>query len=327
MALSARKKLILAALESTAGTAVATAASDAILVHDPELTPLTGGTVDRDLVRSYYGASDQIPVNSHQQLAFGVEIAGPGTYTIANEAIGTPGWGRLLQACGFSETAGKINATDANNSKVTYDLLSGNEKSLTVRANWAGQQHVLTSCRGNMAINIASAEIPRFRFTLTGLWNDPDSVAAISPSYTAFKAPAPGSNVATPTAQLFGSDMDLRSIEIDMGVEVVHREIIGSASQVLIVDRSVSGTIVMDAQALSTLNVFEKARDGDTGALKMVHGGADTSANAGKLVEISCPKIQLGEPSYSEDQNILQWSVPFVALPDSGNDELTVIAR
>lgn len=397
MPLSARKKLILGAVETTYGTAVATGASDAVLVHEPSLTPVTGGTVSRDLVRAFYGASDEIPINTHQQLEFGVEIAGSGTPGTA------PPWGRLLRGCGFAEAAaggGVVTGITVNNAgtgynsaptvtiaggggsgatataqvssgsltgitvtnpgsgyttaptvtiaapggtgntqatataaissgtQTQYDPITGSEPSLTFRANWDGQQHVLAGSRGNVSLSVAAAEIPRFRFSFLGLWADPSSVTAISPDYGAFQAPAPGSTADTPTASLFGqSAIDLRSFELDMGVELVHREIIGAQSEVLIVDRSASGTIVIDALPLSTWDPFAAAKDGTTGALQIVHGAPDIAANAGKLVEINCPKIQLGEPTYSEDRGIEQVSIPFRALPNNGNDEIKITAR
>ena len=327
MALSARRKLILAALESTYGTAVATAGTNAILVSSPTLTPVTGGTVDRGLVRPYHGGADQIPVNTHQQLECAVELAGPGVYDPSAAAIKTPGWGLLLQACGFSETIGKKQPSDPYSNEVVYAPISGSEPSLTVRANWDDQQHVLAGCRGTARLALPTADIPRWTFTLTGLWADPSSVAAIVPDYGKFQAPRPGSATDTPTVTLFGQSVRMRSLELDLAVEVIHREIIGAANEVLIVDRSPSGTIVLDAQALSTFDPFAAAAKGTTGALQIVHGAPDTSANAGKLIEIDCPRIQLGEPTYAEDNGVLQQSIPFQALPNSGNDEFVVTVR
>ncbi len=328
MALSARRKLILAAIEAVYGTTVATAGADAMLAHDPSLTPLTGGTADRDLVRSYYGSSDQIPVNTHQQIEFGVELAGPGKYDPAAKAITAPRWGRLLRACGFSETSKKKAAADPHNNLVEYKPITGSEPSLTVRGNWDGQQHVLAGCRGSVALSLRAADIPRLRFTLTGLWRVPSSVAAIAGDYAAFKAPRPGSTRDTPTVSLFGqANLKMRSFELDLAAEVTHREVIGADNEVVIVDRDPSGTIVLDMSPLATWNPFDVAAAGTTDALEIVHGGPDTAASVGKLIEIDCPRIQIGEPTYGEDSGIQQVSIPFRALPMAGNDEITVSVR
>ena len=326
MALSARRKLILAKIEAVYGTAIAAAAADAVLVSNASLTPITGGTADRALERDYYGASDQIPVNTHQQVSFGVEIAGPGAFKAANKPIGQPGWGKLLRACGFSETLREVRGA-GNNDQVEYKPITGGEPSLTVRSFWAGQQHVLAGCRGNVSLSVPAADIPRFTFTLTGLWADPASVAPLQPDYSVYETPRPGSTRDTPKASLFGQDLRMRSFELDMGIEVAHREVIGADNEVVVVDRDPSGTIVIDMQPLSVWNPFTEAEEGAVGALSIVHGGPDTAASAGKLVEISCPKVQLGEVTYNEDSGILQASIPFRALPDAGNDEIVITAR
>ncbi|MXW02212.1 MAG: hypothetical protein F4000_12515 [Holophagales bacterium] len=344
MALSTRKRLVMAKLETTSGTAITTAAVDALLVTGLNLTPMTGGLVDRELVRPYYGGADQIPINTHQQVEFATEIAGPGAYTVADAAIAAPQWAKLLEAVGFKAAVfSKIESGDANNSLITYALQSGSEKSLTIRCNYDGAQHTLVGCRGSVVARVASGEIPRMRWTFTGLWSDPAAIAALAPDVSAWKAPRPGSRADTPTVSFAGqSGIKVSSVEIDLGVQVRHREIIGGATEVIISDRAPSGTIVMDAIALGTYNPFTAAQSGTTGALKIVHGGVDndyaSNGNAqaaasnnrtGKLVQFDAPKCQLGEPTYSDDDGIQQWTIPFTLLPNAaaGNDELEIRVR
>lgn len=325
--LRARRKLILAKVESTYGTLEVATAMDAMLVSNVTLTPVTGGTADRELIRPYFGSSAQIPINTHATLEFAVEIAGPGGDTAA--AILAPAWGRLLQACGMSQAIGKKAQADPRENKVTYTPDTDSAASLTIVCNQDGQQHILTGARGTFRVSIAGSAIPRFIFTFTGLWNAPSSVDAIDPDYSKWQAPLPGSRQNTPAASFFGADRRMGSFEMDWGAEVNHREIIGGANEVIITDRQPSGTIVLDAVALSTFNPFALAQAGTTGALRIVHGGPDTNASAYKLVEINCPKVQLGEPEYGDDSGVAQFNIPFRALPlgGSGDDEFTVVAR
>ena len=98
MAKRYRRKVLLVKIEAVAGTAEVLARADAILAVDIERTPVAGDTVSRELERAFYGADEEINVNVHSQIAFGVEIAGSG-------AAGTaPAWGRLLRACGMAES-------------------------------------------------------------------------------------------------------------------------------------------------------------------------------------------------------------------------------
>lgn len=334
--LSARRSLVLAKLETTEGTAIATAAVDAVLVSNLTLTPITGGTADRELVQPYYGNSPQIPINTHQQVEFQTEIAGAALKDVSSAPIIAPEWGKLLQCVGFDtgtfskyDIGSTGDQAPSQNNLLTYKPISGSEKSLTIRANLAGQQHTLAGAKGNVVFRIASGEIPRMQWRFLGRWAEPGSVLAIEPNYSAWQPPLPASNVNTPEVSFFGEDaIRVSSIEIDMGIEVLHREIIGADSAVVITDRAVSGTIVMDAIALSTWNPFAAALAGTTGALEVVQGkaGPADGSKSGGQVRIKCPKCQLGEPTYGEADGVRQINLPFVALPNAaaGNDEITV---
>ena len=335
--LAARRKLILAKKEANAGTAESgIAAADAILVSEATLTPLTGGTVARDVIRSFFGNSDAYPINSHSQIEFTVELAGGNIAT--GQAITPPPWNKLLGACGFAETIGKIVQADAQNNKATYTPKTGSEDALTIQADWDKNRQQLVGCRGNVSLSLVHGQIPRLRFSFLGQYAAPAQRAqgdVASGSYGSWQAPRPGTKVDTPTFELMGvtDKLSLRSFELDMGVEVIYRSGMGAGAEecIIIASRAPSGTIVVDATSLSDFNPFTKAKAGDTGALKIVHGGADIGANQkqAKLIEINCPKVQLQEPSYGEDEGIIQWSIPFRPLPNgaSGNDEVEIIVR
>ena len=142
MAIKYRRKLILAKVEGTAGTAEVLAAADAVLASNIELTPLAGDTVSREIEYPYYGNSAQIPVNAHQQLAFRVELAGSGTKDTA------PAWGKLLQGCGFAETVERGKDVD-------YTPITGGEKTMTLSLNIDGQLHTLAGARGTFTAELA----------------------------------------------------------------------------------------------------------------------------------------------------------------------------
>lgn len=98
MALLTRKRLILAETESTYGTDPGPDGADAILVRDLNITPLQSDIVNRDLVRPYLGASEQLLANTRVECTFSVEMAGSGTSGTA------PRFGRILKACALAET-------------------------------------------------------------------------------------------------------------------------------------------------------------------------------------------------------------------------------
>ncbi len=312
----ANKKVLLASIETTAGTAEAQTGGDAVLIAtNPTLAPLAGETVDRDLMRGFFGASGSLPVGVHQTLGFSVELAGSG-------AAGTaPAWGVLLQAAGMKETV-------TANAKAVYaphsaDPESADDKTLTLRYNMSGILHALTGCRGTWSLELGAKLIPRITFTFTGLFSAATDTAAVVPDYDGWKQPQAGSNVNTPTFSLFGqAALRLARLGLDYSGEVIYRETIGGANSTAIVDRNSSGSVTVDMEEVSVLDPFSKASAGDTGALQLIHG-----VGAGKIVQIDCPRVQLAQPSYGEDQGLLQWSSDFEVQPDDGNDELTIEAR
>ena len=95
MAQLTRKRVILIESESTYGTGPSMAASTVVLVRDLSITPQSSDVVNRDVVRPYLGASEQLLANTKVECTFSVELAGSGTAGTA------PRYGDALKACGF----------------------------------------------------------------------------------------------------------------------------------------------------------------------------------------------------------------------------------
>ena len=313
MALKYRRKLILAKLEDTAGTAEELVKGDAVLAGNIELTPLAGETVSREIEYPYYANSAAIPVNTHMQLAFRVELAGSG-------AAGTaPAWGKLLQGCGFAETV-------KEDAQVDYTPVSTGEKTLTLSINIDGQLHTLHGARGTFAIEGGVNQIPYINFTYTGLYNHPSSTPAVAnPDYSAFKVPLIGSNTNTPTFSLHGqSSLGLAAFSYDHANEVVHRELIGSVNQVLITDRAPSASLTIDTPAYSDLNLIQRARTTADGTWELVHG-----TGAGKIVALTAPKTRIASVANQEADGVWQTQLGLALLPSAagGNDEMKITVK
>ena len=311
MGLRYRRKLLLAKVEATSGTAEALVAADAILAAGIEVTPLAGETTSREIEYAWYGHAGDIPINTHQQIAFKIELAGSG-------AAGTaPAWGKLLQGCAFAET---ITA----GMKVDYNPITGAEQSLTIGINIDGQLHTLQGSRGTFTLEVNSNGIPYINFTFTGLWTDPSATAAVAnPVYAPFKKPLISSNANTPTFEFLGqAGLGLTAFSYDHANSVTHRELINTDNEVLITGRAPTGSVTYDAVAFGTLNPAKKARDGDEGALQVIHG-----VGAGKIIELNAPKVQLSAPTYSDSDGVWQIQTGMSFVPNAGNDEFKITAR
>lgn len=385
MPLLSRKRLILAKTESPYGTDSSPDGTDAILVRELEITPLQSDTVDRELIRPYLGASQQLLANTRVEVTFQVEMAGSGTAGTA------PAFGRVIQACGFSATttgsaitgtaqagsagsitlaAGASSTNDIYNgmvisitsgtgsgssgiitdyvgstkvatvqkttaaftpdntsvysiaANVAYKPVSDTFSSVTIYYNIDGVLHKVTGCRGTFTVNGTVGEIPTLAFTMTGIYNAPTDTAAPTATYTNQAVPVIFKNGNTTNFQLLSYAGCLQSVEMDMGNEVVYRELVGCSKEVLITNRAVTGTVVLEAPTIASKDYFTAAlSDSSLGNLTLKHG-----QTAGNIVTLTSSTIDIGDVSYEDQDGIHMLSIPVVAVPGStGNDEMILV--
>lgn len=95
-----RRRIILAKIQPTLNAdSVPTGAANAILLAGPpQVTPFRSNNVNRDLIRDYFGASEQLVGTGYVELAFATEFQSSGTGGTA------PAWGPLLRGAGWAET-------------------------------------------------------------------------------------------------------------------------------------------------------------------------------------------------------------------------------
>lgn len=309
MPLLTRKRLILAKTESTYATDSTPTGTDAILVRNLEITPIEADQVSRDLIRPYLGNSEQLLGNTRVGITFQVELAGSGTAGTA------PKYGALLKACGLSETV-------VASTSVTYAPVSSTFSSATIYFNNDGVLHKATGCRGTFTMNCELGQIPTIDFTMTGLYNAPTDTAAPAVTY---------SNQATPQIfkagnsgafTLLGYSGCLQSVAMDLGVTTVYRELVNCTKQVLITDRATTGTVVIEAPTIAEKDYFTSAlTDGTLGELSFIHGNT-----AGNIVALQSTRLDIGDPSYSDQDGIHMLSLPATFVPSTaGNDEFRLV--
>jgi len=305
-----RKRTVLIKAESTYGTDSTPAGSDACQVRNLEVTPVQSDIVSRDLIRPYLGASPQLIANNRVQVTFEVEYSGSGTAGTA------PRYGSLLKACGFSETV-------VASTSVTYAPVSTSFSSVTMYYSTDGVRHKVTGARGTYSLNLTANQIPVINFTMTGQYVAPTDTADPTPTFTNQATPKIFNDTNTTAFTLFSeTDLPLQSCQLDIGNEVVYRELINSDKEVLIVNRSGSGTLAIEMPTLASHDFFADAVASTTGNLSIVHG-----ATAGNIVTLASAAnaVSLGAPAYSEDSGIVMLNLPFTLVPGtSGNDEFTL---
>lgn len=102
-----RKKLLLAKIEGTYGVDPTLIGANAMLVSNLNVSPLTATLVSRNLIRPYYGNSQNLIAEKGVQIDFQIEMVGAGS-------VGTPpAFDSLLRACGLAKSVTQVTCSIA----------------------------------------------------------------------------------------------------------------------------------------------------------------------------------------------------------------------
>jgi len=310
MALFHRKRLLASKIETVSGTDAVPTGVDAMLVDDDlTISPLEATAEERTNIKPFFGGKLATHVGEHVRLSFSVEMAGAGA------AGDVPGYGALLRACANSETV--TAATD-----VAYSPVSENIETMTHYFNLDGQLHIITGSIGSMSFNWEPKKNPKYKFEFIGRYNTPQSVAAITPDFSAFKAPTATGCGKTSAFDLGGWSGTPLSLSFDDGNNTVFHETL-TTCEFFITDRKSTGRLVVEAAAMSEKNFFDEALQNTVNTLTIQNG-----QTAGSIVQFDSPQVQIMNPSYGESNGIstIEMDLSFVPT-DAGNDEYTVTIR
>lgn len=316
MSRKTKKTLIQAALETVAGTAVATVAADALLISEASFEPQYEN-VDRDLLRPTMGHGGSLVGDRHIQISFTVELAAAG-------AAGTaPAWGKLLQACAFAE----VKVPDEY---VEYLPVSESFKTLTIRYSIDGVIHTASGCMGTFSLAMEAGSRPTLAFTFIG--KDEGAVAAAPPAATLTQWQVPEVLNAYNTQKIKlggtyaggavsgGTDFCSRGLTLDMANETKYLTMLG-CSAIDITNRLPTGNLSLEVNAAQEVAMRSEINANTATSLSVLHGSA-----AGKQVLVYCPRIVRLNPKYEDYEGRLLLSHEFNAEPVSGNDELRIVA-
>lgn len=317
-----RNTAILAKIESTYGTdSTPTEGANALLVSNVSINPLSAANVDRDLVRPYMGASEQLVGPANIELSFDIELSGAG-------AAGTAAaYGPLLRACGFAETL-------SASVRAEYNLVTPVADSVSIYYFSDGVKHIAKGCRGTLLLKMSAGGRPVLSFKFLGL---DGGITAASPSaltLTAFKTPAVISEpntgdltfgatytAATPTLT-GGTGYPSQGIELDLGNNLAYMPLLGGES-VEISQRSVTGKIVLDLTAANEVSFMTTVKANTLQSLGIMHG-----TTAGYKTMIWLPSVQLLNPSKTDVNGKLMLGFDVRCVPTSaGNDELKIVVH
>ena len=308
MAQLTRKRVILIEAESSYGTDPTPAATDVVLVTDLSITPQSSDVVNRDVVRPYLGASEQLLANTKVECTFTVELAGSGTAGTA------PRYGSALKACGFSETV-------SSGTSVTYAPVSSSFTSVTIHYNVDGVRHIVTGCRGTFELSAEVGSIPTINFSFTGIYNAPTDTALPSVTYGNQATPLIFKNGNTSGFSLLSYSGALMSISMDVGNTLVYRELVGGTKEVLITDRASNGSVTIESPTIAQKDYFTAAlTDSSLGILAFLHG-----TTAGNKVQLTSSKVDIGDVAYGEADGVTMLEIPYTLVPSAANNEVSLV--
>ena len=206
--------------------------------------------------------------------------------------------------------------------QTVYTPVSATFSSVTIHYNIDGVLHKLTGCRGTFTLNANVGEIPTIDFTMTGIYNPPTDTAAPAVTYADQATPLIFKNGNTGAFSLLSYTGCLQSVSMDLGNEILYRELISCTKQVNITNRATTGTTVIEAPTIAAKDYFTAALSDNTlGDLSFIHGSA-----AGNLVSLYSTRVDIGDPSYEDQDGIHMLSIPFTAVPSTaGNDEFRLV--
>lgn len=206
--------------------------------------------------------------------------------------------------------------------QIEYKPISTGFQSCSIYFNVDGVLHKITGARGSVEMSLSVKGIPTFKFSLTGLYSEPTDTPALTPDFSGFTVPKLASTQNTPSFSLAGYSALLESCSLNLSNQIEHVILIGS-EEVKILNRSPQGSLVFEAPTIAEKDYWDLIIANTATTLALNHG-----ATNGHKVNLSCPNISLGNPTYQDSNGVQMLSVPFRCEPTtSGNDEISFIFK
>lgn len=310
--MKARKKVLLVGIEAEQGTPVPLAECILMTVSELDSAPYEGDRAERQRIKEQFGADAEVNMAPYTTVTTTIPLAGSGT-------VGTPpNFGPVLIALGMRELI------DAG-VDVRYMPATDDHESLTVYFVEDGQLQCVPGCKGTAELSFTAKGFPTAQVTLTGSYQRPVThTAAIAQTESNHAGEIPVNKQNTSKFTVHGFAGCGQSLTFSLGNEVTYRNLAG-CDGVEITDRSVSGTVEIEAPNIATKNYFQQMESHQVvnlDAISFTHG-----TTPGNIIEFSAPKTQLSTISRADSDGVLHYQLGMRALPDAGDDEFVLIFK
>jgi hypothetical protein len=316
----ARKMALLAEIETVYGTdPVPLPAANSVLLRNVDINPIDANNVDRDLIRPYFGNSEQLVGTKTVTARFETELVGGG-------AAGTaPKWAPFLRSCGFAETI------DVG-VRVDYLPITDSIPSFAAYLFDDGVRHIMLGTRGTARLRIVSGEMPVIQWDFRGLYGPVSAQALPTPDYTGWSTPEIPTDANTENLTLGatisasgavaltgGTPVPSLGLEVDLANDVQFVPLIGGES-VDIVDRKSTGQVRLDLTAAQEVTREGAVLANGLSSIGILHGLV-----AGNRVGLFLPSVQFKSPRKENFNGRRLMGYDLSLIPVAGNDELRVV--
>jgi hypothetical protein len=187
-----------------------------------------------------------------------------------------------------------------------------------------GVRHILLGARGSFSLDLSAKQLPKLKFTFTGLLGTIGDAALPTVDYSSFQVPVTVSTANTTDLNLLGyNGAVLQTFNVDIANSVIHRQLVGAES-VLITDRKPEGNVSIEATLVAAKDWWTIAKDGTYGTFCIKHG-----QSAGNIVGVTGRNVQLTQPKYSDSDGVvmMDFGISFTPFGTSGNDEIRICVK
>ncbi len=303
MARKIRKKVIAYAPEATYGQdGIAADAPKYLLGREFSITPMAGESQSLDYDDGKLGNSGEIVTELYVTMEFTVDLASGGAATTAAP------WGELMAACLRKVTAHTVDPDGVD--ETVYEIDDTSTGSMTFYYYQDGALHSVVGARGTFSLNAAAKNFGGIKFTFTGLHVPVAAGALPTTDFSTWKTPLK-IGVENSAFTIDGNPYKMISLDYDQANQVVYQEYVGH-EEVIITDFAPTATLVIEAPTIAELDIFASAKAGEEHELIFTNGAV------GDQVEFKEPQVQLGRPTYGDQDGTLTYSIPLIVIGNGG---------
>jgi hypothetical protein len=304
--LFSRNQVVLAKVETTAGTDATPTGSDAILCEVINPT-VEGDSLENNVVRSSISAQPTNYINKKVKATIVVRAKGSG------DPDTPPEFAPLLKSCALKENI--VSTEGSECVEYTPANTATNMKTCTIYIYKDGLLVKAVGCMGNMRFSGRYSEYPSLEFEMEGLFAGISDASNPTPTYDATEPVEMKSE-----GFAFGScgDAVAREFGFETGNTLVSRGNINSATGLMpyiITERDPKWSSTVEAVLEATNSFWGDYQNRTTVALSLTHG-----STSGNIVMFEASKANFDAPTFSEESSLNMYGLSGQLLETSGED-------